>query len=153
MNSSPILTPVLACILMAGCTEAFTTTYSSPASPVAVEVPTPVVDPTLSVANQADIGNTCAAIAAARGTAAAQAGIAELRLRAGFSETELGLISGGGVAAGMSERAAICALGGNSNTVTAIKTITAPGHVTKVFTFTNGTRLYTDNGVVTVVNL
>jgi hypothetical protein len=153
-GETQMIKPILACVLLAGCTDMFTTTYSAPtATNATVTVATPNEDATSAVDNQVAIGNTCSNIAATRGSAVAQSGIDMLRSEGAFTETELALIASGSVARGMSEKGAICALGGNSITIKEVRTITAPGHVNKVFTFDNGTVLYTDNGVVTTVNL
>jgi len=147
--------PLIACVILAGLAGCstdpngfFTTVDSNFTAPTTFE--TPEVNPTASIANQADIGATCADIAASRGSSIAQTGINTLRLQATFNEVELGHIANGEVASGMTERAGICALGGNSAGVAEVKTITSPGHIAKVFTFTNiDGKLYTDNGLVT----
>ena len=139
---------ILACALLAGCTDMFTTAVRSTDAPTTIG-DTPIVNPTSAVANQFDIGAICASVAKARGTAAAQSGIADLRQRAQFTEPELAYIANGQVATGMSEKAGLCALGGNGISIRKVKTTTSTGHVTKVFTFGNGSVLNTDNGVVT----
>jgi len=147
--------PLIACAILAGLAgcaatpDGFMTTvdsnYTAP-----VTVPTPEVNPTYSIAVQAAIGAACADIATSRGSSIAASGINTLRLQAGFTESELAHIAAGEVASGMTERAAICALGGNSATVAEVKTITSPGHIAKVFTFTNiPGKLHTDNGLTT----
>ena len=55
------------------------------------------------------------------------------------------------IAVGMSERAGVCALGGNAIKISSVRTVTTTGHVTKTFRFegTANQTLVTDNGVVT----
>ena len=144
-----MMRPILACLLLAGCSDTFMTTFDTNRT-APVTYATPQANATAAVVNQTEIGDICADIATTRGSTSAQAGIAALRQQATFSETELVLIANGDVANGMSEKSAICAMGGNSISITEVKTTTSPGHVNKVFTFGGGlgSRLYTDNGVV-----
>ena len=143
---------VIICALLAGCSDDyFTTTKSVHPSGSTVVYDTPEVNPTASIAEQYDIGRTCGRIARQRGTEAVLPNIAELRLRSDFTETELDLIANGRIAVGMSERAGVCALGGNAIAFELVRTVTTPGHIVKTFVFKGATSitLVTDNGVVT----
>jgi hypothetical protein len=112
----------------------------------------------VAVNNQLAIGDVCSRIATARGPngnpAAVQAGIAELRPTAQFSESDLSQIAAGLIVTGMSEKAGVCVLGGTGIAADAVTTTAANGHVMKTFTFSGGGNappiyLYTDNGIVT----
>ncbi|MEO6299742.1 MAG: hypothetical protein ABIV25_10500, partial [Paracoccaceae bacterium] len=112
---------LVTCALLAGCSETSTTTVSGVVPTAGPAVP--VVNPTFIVAGQADIGSICASIAQTRGTTTAQAGIAQLHQTTAFTKRELADIANGQVANGMTEKAALCALGGSSIAVKNIQTV------------------------------
>lgn len=141
---------IVVCALVAGCSDPFETTISSPGGPATV-IDTPVATSRNSLADQIAIGDICASILPVRSTPAAQPAIAELRSRTDFTERELAYIGSGQIATGMSERAGVCALGGNAVTIGSIKTVTTTGHVIKTLRFEGRSNmtLVTDNGIVT----
>lgn len=138
---------LLSLVMLSACTDMFVTTTSSPGTLTTVE-PTPTMPITSHVAEQLEIGEICAAVAANRGSSAQAEKIAELRQKADFTAVEIRLIASGEVAVGMSERAGICALGGNSMKADSVKTTTTEGHFVQEMTFIGGTVLTTDNYVV-----
>ncbi len=143
---------LLVCLLTAGCGEMFVSTTTSTPAGTTVEA-APNVAVTQDRVDQVAINDICADVARTRGAFGMNGKIAELRLKSDFTANDIALISRGEVAIGMTQQAAICALGGNSRTIQTVKNTTSPGHVREELIF-NGTpevTLFTDNYIVTGV--
>ena len=142
----------LSLVMLSACGDHFVTTTTGPAVATTVEI-APNVAVTADRANQLAIGELCSAVSLARGTSALDAKMAALRAKADFTPAEFGYISRGEVATGMTQRAGICALGGNRMKVVYVKNTTTVGHFVEEMTFkgTPPVVLITDNYVVTGV--
>lgn len=138
--------------MLSACSDQFVSTTDSTEAPTTV-VATPGVGLTPEIAHQIAIGDICAAISMTRGTSQMDAKLAELRVQSDFTPAEITSISKGEIVIGMSERAGICALGGNRMRIKDVHTVTSTGHMTKAFIFygSPSITLYTDNNVVTKV--
>lgn len=145
---------LFACLAMSACTDQLISTTTRGGTPTVIE-PAPNVAVTQGRADQLAIGDLCADLARTRGTNGMAQDLAILRRSADFTTNEFALISRGEVAVGMSQRAAICALGGNSNTVKSVKSTTSTGHIREEMLFNGspGVTLYTDNYVVTGIKM